>query len=392
MKKSERNRDVVQGLTYKFRVYPTKSQGKIISKQLEICRQIYNRTLERRIEEYKNTKTTLSLPKCNKELTQWKKLDKQISLVHSQSLQNIQDRVELAFQGFFRRVKLAKSGEKPGFPKFKDEGKVRSITYTQSGYKILGKHIELSKIGKIKTVFHRKIVGEIRRVSIVKYASGKYYICISVEQPRKTIYPDANYQHAESIGIDLGSRKFVTLSDGSSYNSPKFLQKSKQKLEKIERQGKSKARIEEKISNQRHDFIHKLANTLVKKYKVICLENLDVKNIIKKGFSREFRKTILDNGWATFINVLSYKAVMAGVRIVLINPAYTSQTCSRCGKRRTHKLTLHNKIFECDSDPDNELPSCGYSGCRDHNASIVILQLGIKELQKNNEIGSTISG
>lgn len=350
-------------ITYKFRAYPTKSQSKTIDNQLEICRTLYNGALKLKIDTYKETGKSLSLYDLQNRLKDLKKTDSSLKLVHSQVLQNTQERVDLAFQGFFRRLKTT---DKPGFPKFKESGRLRSLTYPQSGFKFLSKTVQLSKVGKVKVVFHRPIVGKVKRLSIVKYPSGKYFLCISVEieTNAKLVKP------IKSVGIDLGCTHFAVLSDGTVIDSPKPLRKAKQKLASQQNKQKTVTLLHERIANKRIDFLHKLANRLVDTYDLISVEDLDVKQIskVKKGFSSDFRRTIADNGWSTFINMLKYKAVIAGKHVVLIDPKYTSQTCSKCGSVK--KMELSERSYHCQA--------CGLLLDRDLNASHNILRLGVQ--------------
>jgi putative transposase len=359
-------------ITYKYRCYPTKSQIKNIDFQLEICRKVYNKTRQFRIDFYKRNKKDLSLFQCQKELTQWKKQNTEFKLVHSQVLQIVQDRVDLAFKGFFRRLRDKNDNKNLGFPKEKDVGRFRSLIYRQSGFKFFSKYIHLSKIGKIKTVFHRQIEGKIKRVSLVKYPSGKYFFCISVDI--SNIKLNNRIEKLDSVGIDLGCCNYAVLSDGVVVDNPKFLKNSLSKLKKLQSKNKKESvtRLHEKINNQRNDFLHKLTNKIIKSYNTICVENLNIDYIIKNGFNKDFRRTILDNGWSIFINMLKYKAVMAGRQLILVDPKHTSQTCSKCGSIK--KLELSERSYYCES--------CGLLIDRDLNASYNILRLGLAQVSK----------
>jgi putative transposase len=301
-------------------------------------------------------------------------LDKNLSTVYSQVLYTTQEKVELAFQGFFRRLKTAKPGEKFGFPKPKEEGRLRSLIYPQSGFKFLPKHVELSKVGKIKAVFHRQVDGKVKRVSLVKYPSGKYFLCVNAEVdivPQKPLTDSM----PKAVGIDLGVSHFAVLSDGRVFDSTKPLKAAKKLLAKTDRLNKPKALAQERVANRRSDFLHKLANKLVQAYDIIAVEDLDVKQMQAKkpGFSKDFRRAIADNGWSIFINMLQYKAVIAGKRVVLVDPAFTSQDCSQCGSRQ--KLDLSDRTYNC--------PTCGLYLCRDANAARNILRLGMQSLSEN---------
>lgn len=355
-------------IVYKYRAYPTKAQKKIIDSQLEICRQIYNRTLNRKISEYKKDKKNLSLYDLHRELTIWKKDDPQLSTIHSQVLRNSQERVDLAYKNFFRRLK---TGKILGFPKEKEPGRLRSLAYAESGFKFLSKHTQLSKIGKIKTIFHRQLTGKVKRLSLIKYPSGKFFICIVSEINETPTIVDVK----TSVGIDLGCSHFAVLSDGQIEDSPKFLKKNLKKISSKQFKNKPVTNLHEKVANQRNDFLHKLANKIINRYDLIIVEDLDIQSMskIKKSFSKNFRRTITDNGWSIFINMLKYKAVIAGKHFVKVDPSYTSQDCSNCGNRK--KLELSERSYCCDV--------CGLLIDRDLNASQNILRLGMQSIGEN---------
>lgn len=355
---------------YKFRVYPTKNQIKLIDSQLEICRILFNKTLKRKIDAYSESKTNLSLFQLQKELTGWKHHTPELKTVYSQVLHTTQERVDLAFKGFFRRLRQAKPGEKFGFPKEKAEGRLRSLTYPQNGFKFFSKAIELSKIGKINAVLHRTIEGRVCRLSLVKYPSGKFFICVTVEIMSKNVNPSTSPTRA--VGIDLGVSHFAVLSDGVVEDSPKPLRKVKQKISNRQSKNKPVTLLYEKATNRQSDFLHKLVNKLIQKYDTISVENLNVKRMLKKNpkFSNNFREAIVANGWSNFINMLQYKAVMAGKRVVLVDPKYTSQDCSRCGQRK--KIELAERSYYCEV--------CGLLMDRDLNAAHNILRVGLAQL------------
>jgi len=167
---------------YKFRIYPTKAQETVLEQTLETCRRVYNKTLALRKDEYEATKTSISLFETNRQLTQWKKEDPiYLKKVHSQVLQNVQVRVDLAFQGFFRRVKIDPSNA--GYPRFKARGRYDSITYPQPGsaFKLRSGFVELSKIGKVKIQQHRDIEGTPKTCTVSKTTTGKWFVSFACE-------------------------------------------------------------------------------------------------------------------------------------------------------------------------------------------------------------------
>jgi len=203
----------------RYRIYPTKSQATLLEQTLEICRWIYNDTLALRKDAWEQEQCSISLYETDRILTQWKKERPELKQVHSQVLQNVQMRVDLAFKTFFRRVK---AGENPGHPRFKGKGRYDSITYPQSGFALDGRVLHLSKIGDVRVVLHRPVEGMIKTLTIRRSLTGKWYACFSVE------YDPAPAQQRETmVGIDVGLESFATLSNGAKVENPRFFRKRK---------------------------------------------------------------------------------------------------------------------------------------------------------------------
>lgn len=365
--------------TYRYRLYPTKKQISTLNQSFEVCRKVYNDTLAYRKQAYETNGTSVSLYTTNKLLPQWKQENPSLKSVHSQVLQDVTKRVDLAFQAFFLRVKR---GEKSGYPRFKGYGRYDSITYPQSGFHLISDQniLHASKIGDISIVIHRPLDGEIKTLTIRRTSTDKWYACFSVEIPdsdsdRETLSNDS------VVGIDVGLTTFCTMSDGTTVENPRWLRnyekklaKSQRKLSRLEKgtserrkQRKIVARIHEKISNKRKDFICKLANNLTNTYGTIVFEDLNIKNMMKNHC---LAKSIGDVAWNILISTTVNKAEETGCTVVLVNPKQTSQICSQCGQ--IVKKTLSDRIHSC--------PYCGLNMNRDLNASINIMRLGLQSL------------
>ncbi len=216
-------------------MYPTKKQQKALASTLEECRWLYNNTLAYRKETWEHEQRNVSYYELKARLPLLKVQRPSLTSVHSQVLQNVTERVELAMQAFFRR---AKAGEKPGYPRFKGYGRYESFTYTQSGFSLThGHRVCLSKIGSIKLVYHREIRGTIKTLTLRKSRTDKWYACFSVEcEPERL--PD-NPAH---VGIDVGLTTFATLSDGNAIDNPRFFRKEEKALAKVQRKLSTLAR------------------------------------------------------------------------------------------------------------------------------------------------------
>jgi putative transposase len=358
----------------RYRLYPTKAQKKAMNDTLELCRWTYNKTLEIRKYAWELEQKNVSYYDSKKMIPIWKQDKPELKTVHSQVLQEVVKRVDLAFQAFFRRCK---AGEEPGYPRFKGCGRYDSITYTQSGYELNNDKLWLSKLGDIKIKLHRPVDDEIQRVTIRRTPTGKWFASMLVKSEPIIEAPLTGL----STGVDVGIKSFLTLSDGSFIPNPRFfvtdekvLAKAQRKLSKAKKGSyerkkalKSVQHIHEKIANKRDDFVQKVSLNLVRAYDLITFEDLNIKGMIKNHC---LAKHIADVSWNKLITITTYKAEWAGKRVELVNPRNTSQMCSGCGE--IVKKELSERTHRC--------PFCGLVLDRDHNAAINILRLGLQSV------------
>jgi putative transposase len=359
--------------SFQFSLRPTKKQQKALHSQLEECRWLYNELLGQRKLAFEELDISISKYQQIMLIPLLKKERSTLNQVHSQVLQNIVDRLDKAFQAFFKRCK---EGEKPGFPRFRGAHRYNSFAYPQSGFSLVGNEIKLSKIGTIRIKMHRPIEGEIKTCTIKRNPSGNWTISFSCELNVDPLAPKQ-----ESVGIDMGLEHFATMSDGKQIANPRFfkqgekaLSKAQRKLAKLEKgtperkkQGRTVARIHEKIGNQRKDFCHKESKKIIDQYQYICVEDLEIKKMVEGSY---FAKSITDASWNQFLRFLTYKAEEAGRKMGFVNPAYTTQDCYQCGEREEKKLS--ERMHCC--------ANCGYKVQRDFNAAQNILALGLDGL------------
>ena len=359
----------------KFRLYPNKVQRQLVEQTLEDCRQVYNYLLAAQKAAYEEAGRLISQYDQNLKLTQLKNENPELSNVHSQVLQNISKRIRDAYHNFFVRRKL---GLKAGRPRFKKYGRYKSITFPQSGFKVEGKKLLLSKIGAINIKLHRPIKGNVKTLTVKRMSSGKWFATFSCK-----IASEPNEKPNSAVGIDVGLHHFAVLSDGQTIENPGKLRKSESKLARVQRQlsRKSKksrnrekvrikvARLHEKVTNQRNDFLHKLSRKLADSYSTIVVEDLQIPNMVQ---NHNLAKSIADSSWGRFLQFLSYKAEEAGGRVIKVNPKDTTQICSGCGLKVPK--TLSERTHLC--------PRCGLQMDRDLNASRNILLKIPQELRK----------
>ena len=356
-----------------YRLQPTKSQRSKLDQTLEVCRWVYNETLATRKNAWEQEQKSLSLYDTNKLLTGWKKERLELKAVYSQVLQNVQERVDLAFKAFFRRVK---AGEKPGYPRFRGYGWYDRFTFKQYGFELLDNGLLLSKIGAIKIVLHRPIEGKIKTLTIRRDAVGNWYACFSCEVELEPLAANE-----KAVGIDVGLESFATFSNGSKIVNPRFfrrdekeLAKAQRKLSKAEKGTPERAKrrkavqhIHQRIANRRKNFAHQESRKLVNAFGFMAFENLRIKNMLQ---NHHLGKSISDAAWRQLIQYTTYKAENAGRVVVLVEPNGTSQRCSRCGT--VVKKSLAVRVHKC--------PVCGLEIDRDENAAINILGLGLQSL------------
>ena len=360
---------------FQYRIYPSKKQVQKLNETLEECRWLYNHLLANRKDAYEQRRESLSLYQQQDTFGRLKQERPQLRQVHSQVLQNVAVRVDLAFKAFFRRVR--DQAKDPGYPRFKGLGRYDSFTFPQSGFSIThDDRLCLSKVGSIKMIYHRPLPGKIKTLTLHRSSTGKWYACFAVE-----CGPQRLPQCPQQVGIDVGLKTFATLSDGREVENPRFFRKEEKALAKVQRKHsklakgtkdrqkhrQAVARVHERIAFRRDNFTHQESRRIVKSFGVIAVEDLHVKRMIHNHC---LAKSIHDASWSEFFSKLSCKAEEAGRHYVAINPAYTSQDCSRCHHRQS--LPLDKRRYEC--------PCCGLVLDRDQNAALNILAVGLHSL------------
>lgn len=358
--------------SYKFRISPDKQQVELLSKHFGACRFVFNHYLNTRKETYLEEKKSLNYYDNANDLTKLKKEEDFVWLkeINSQSLQSSLRNLDTAYNKFFR--KQAK------FPRFKSKYDRQSFTIPQFVTIEEGK-LWIPKFKKgIEINLHREIEGKILFATISKSTTGKYYVGITCEF-EYTPFEKTN----SKVGIDTGIKDLAILSDGKIYENVKTLKTNLSKLKYEQRQLSKKAkgsnsrlkqklklaRVHEKITNIRKDYLHKVSTEIIKNHDVICIEDLAVKNMMK---NHNLAQAFSDVSLGAFYNMLEYKANWNDKTVVKIDRYFpSSKTCSNCNYIN-QDLTLKNREWTC--------PSCNTVHDRDFNASINIKKQGLKLL------------
>ncbi|HET8908998.1 MAG TPA: transposase [Ktedonobacterales bacterium] len=358
---------------YKYKVKPTPEQERVMDSILWACRRLYNTALEQRQAAYQRHGVTLSAYDQSKELPDIRATFPEYEAVNAQVLQDSLARLDRSFQAFFRRIR---EGQTPGYPRFQGRNRLNSFTYKQvgehGGARLDNGFLVLSKIGRVAVRWSRPLEGTPKTVTISREADG-WYASISCGGVSVAPLPPTG----QETGIDVGLESFATLANGTMIHNPRCYRRAERRLKTAQRavsrrkKGSNRrkkavkllAKAHQKVRRQRQDFHHKTTLYLVRTFDVIYHEDLQVAHLLR---NHHLAKSIQDAGWSAFLSILSFEAACAGRKVIAVNPAYTSQTCSGCGVIVKKGLTV--RWHAC--------PDCGSSLHRDHNAAKNIERAG----------------
>ena len=365
---------------FKFRIYPNKTQQELINRTLGCCRFVYNHFLAIRKNEWIANHKSINYNQTSAILTDLKRYDEYnwLRQVDSMALQEALRDLDRAYENFF-----AKRARYPRF-KLKHNHSQSYRTRNQgNGIRIIDNRIKFPKIGTVKIKQSREFEGRILNATVSCTTSGKYFVSICVEMDKKILLC-AN--DSGEIGIDVGLKEFYSDSNGNTVANPRILRrltkklvreqrKLSRKMPKSENRNKARicvARIHERITNIRKDFLHKMSTQLACENQTVAVEHLNIKGMLK---NHKLAKSISDVSWGEFFRQLAYKMELNGGELLKVDTFYpSSQTCSACGYQNPLTKKLSVREWDC--------PKCGTHHDRDVNAAKNILRKALEDKSK----------
>lgn len=354
-------------ITYKYRIYPTQEQAELINNTIGCARFVYNTLLADCKKQYEETgKSKIKTPASLKNEYEW------LKEVDSFALCNVQLHLQTAYKNFFSK--------KSGFPEFHSKHK-SAMTYTTNNnvgqIRIEKGKLRLPKVGLVKIVLHRFCKGTIKSVTVSKTKTNKYFVSILTEQQPTVIEKDITQERV--LGIDMSFKELAVYSDGTKAKYPMYYRKSQRKLAHVQRnfsrtkvgsKRHEKARLKvakvyEKISNQRKDFLDKESHRIATTYDTVVIEDINMRSLANKGMRNG--KTVNDIGFGEFKQMLEYKLNRNLGQLIKADKFYpSSQLCSVCGFKNIVVKNLDIREWIC--------PECNTHHDRDVNAALNLVK------------------
>ena len=368
---------------YRFRIYPDEQQKVQLAKTFGCVRFVYNQCLEYQEKSFQAGKNYIRKFDMNNYCTQvLKKEYPFLKEIDKFAFNNTIFALDAAYMRFFEG--------NSNHPKFKSRKKSRcsyTTCFTLNNIEIGSDYIKLPKLKKVRAVIHCSIPDgwKIKFATVSMEKDETYYCSINFEFNSTDIKHSFNPEYI--VGLDYKMNGLYIDSDGNECNAPRYFRSSKAKLAKAQRklerkvgakkgevqsnnykkQQKRVNKIYRKIANQRNDFLHKESAKITNLYDVVCIEDLNMRDMSNKSFGNGL--STMDNGYGMFVKMLTYKLEEKNKLLIKVDRWFpSSQTCSRCGSKT--KIPLYSRKYVC--------PKCGLVIDRDYNAALNILYEGMR--------------
>ena len=366
--------------TFRYRIYPTRRQAEALETQLAFACDLWNAALEQRIWAYRTWGERVGRKTQIHQLTE---LDRgEMNYVCAQM---VLERLQLAFDAFFRRMK---AGEAPGFPRYRAKQRFNTLSFrrNQGGAAIRDGRLRIQGVGHIRVKWHRELPDEPRQTRVTR-RNGRWYVAFAVQVQKEPRKPTGR-----EVGIDLGVRRTINLSTGENICGPRprhtaasAVRRAQRKVARRQKGSHRRrkaiallARQREREANQRRDFNHKASRILVDDFDLIAVEKLQIRNMVRGG--RGLNREIHDQGWGDLLQAIASKAESAGVSMVAVDPRNTSRTCAACGV--VDPASRRAEHFVC--------TSCGHAEDADINAAQNVLRLGRNHQALTAEVSAVV--
>lgn len=378
--------------TYKYKMYSKAKDGQI-DNQIDRFGILYNHCIALHRRYYRLTGKYIDKARLQHHLARIKYRPRWIPICHgldAQAMQNVVERIHNAYRLFFGNLKRCVKTSPPSFKKVR---KYSSFSLKQNNYEFDGNRV---RIGKRWYGFHksREFYGKVKTVTVKRDRCGDIWLCVVTDWNDSEKLPTSG----KSVGYDFGMKTFLIASDGNDVSAPLFLKEAKKENEKLSHRISSKvngsnnrrkavlskARFMRELANRRNDFQWKLTNDLVRKYDVMCFEDLCLKGMAKRRRKKGqkhgrsgFGRKVSEYGFYSFLQKLKYVAAKHGKEVVLVNRFFpSSQTCHECGYVNKAVRDVHIRKWTC--------PKCGAVHDRDRNAAMNILREGTSSLGRES--------